>query len=97
MSDDDRPHRFASQPTVIIDRSKLPPVGGLTIEELADAERARRDLAMERDTQMPCPLCIVGLVTPQQRAYWLARYPELAEHEPPPSQPDPEPIPPEAA
>jgi hypothetical protein len=84
----DRPHRFASQPTVIIDRTKLPPVAGHTNEELADAERARRDLAMDRDTLMPCPMCHAPSVTHVQRDYWLARYPELAAHEPPPSQPE---------
>jgi hypothetical protein len=63
-------------------------IPGPTIEQLADLERARRDAAMERDTLMPCPMCRAATVTPLQQEYWLARYPELAANEPPPSQPE---------
>lgn len=68
--------------------SRIP---GPTIEHLAeiralsDAERARRDAAQERPTMMTCPWCEDGLVSPEQRAAWLAKYPEL---EPPPSRPE---------
>ncbi len=83
----DPPKRFESELTVIIDRSKLPPVGP-SIEQLADIERARRDAEQERETQMECPWCKNGLCTPQQRAAWLECYPELMPS--PPSQPEPE-------
>lgn len=86
----DHPHRFASQPTVIIDRSKLPPVASLTLEEIADAERARRDAQDEIGTLVACKWCTgCGMVTPEKAAYWRARYPELAADEPiPPSRPE---------
>lgn len=86
------PKRYESDLTIVIDRDLLPPlstVPGPTIEQLADIERVRRDLEDSRETQMECPWCHNGLVTPAQRAAWLECYPELVPA--PPSQPDPEP------
>jgi hypothetical protein len=83
------PKRFESELTVVIDRDKLPPkpeaapastVFGPTAMQLADIERARRDIedAKDRPTMMTCPWCDDGLVTPEKRAEWLSRYAELA-------------------
>ena len=101
----DPPKRFESELTVVIDRTKLPPkpdldpistIAGMTIEQLADVQRARRDAEQDRETQMECPWCHVGLVSPTQHDAWLERYPELVP--PPPSQPEePPPSRPEAA
>ncbi len=97
MSDDGR-KRFESELTVIIDRSKLPPPSGPTIEQLADIERARRDAQDDRETQCECPWCHIGLVSFAQRDAWLAKYPELAVDQAPPSQPEePPPSRPKAA
>lgn len=52
------PKRYESELTLVIDRDKLPPRSttmGPTIEQLADIERARRDLEDEMPTMDACP------------------------------------------
>lgn len=54
------PKRSTTEPTLVIDRDALPPVSravGPTIEQLADIERARRDIAESAETLVPCPAC----------------------------------------
>lgn len=64
--------RTSTEPTLVIPRSDLPPVStapGPTIEQLADVERARRDLV---ETLVPCPAgCVQGMVTVERRARLL--------------------------
>lgn len=90
----DPPKRTESQElTLVSPRSSLPPVSaipGPTIEQLADIERARRDLEDSIDTLVACPgpcttcPCCNGahMVTHARRQQWLE------ENEPPPSRPE---------
>lgn len=54
----DGPKRFESELTVVIDRDRLPPrstVVGVTIDQLADIARARRDAQDATETLVACP------------------------------------------
>ena len=99
MSTDEPKRTESAELTIAIPRESLPPtstVAGMTVDMLADIKRAQRDLEDDRETQMECPWCRVGLVSATQRDAWLAKYPEL--EPPPPSQPEePPPSRPEAA
>lgn len=83
----DPPKRYEStELTVVRPRDSLPPtstVAGMTIEQLADVARARRDAQDDVDTLVACPgcsgcTCCKGehMVSAERAASWRRGNPE---------------------
>ena len=100
MTNDPPKRTESTELTIVRPRDSLPPrssVPGPTIDQLAAIARSRLEAEDGRITLQPCPLCHDGLITPTKREAFLERYPELADDQPPPSQPDPGSAPPPRA